>query len=177
MPRAWIARMKQCLSKLGPVFNTNRMVRDYAEKFYLPSLARGQNLFANNLQRSSALAHVKEQLRQKWGGVRIAAVHPTDSANFKVGQTLQVKVLVDLPSLNPDDIAVELYTGVLNATGQIEHPQLLRMQYAGPMGPDRYSYIGEIICKVSGRQGYAIRVLPGNPDLATPFEPGLIAWN
>src|SRR5437016_1244551 len=32
VPRAWIARMKNCMRKLAPVFNTNRMVRDYTEK-------------------------------------------------------------------------------------------------------------------------------------------------
>jgi len=177
MPRAWIGRMKQCLQKLGPVFNTNRMVRNYAEKFYLPALTRGQKLFANGMERSATLAHLKEQLRHKWSGVRIVGVHTNGNANFKVGQDLKVEALVDLPNLKPDDIAVELYTGPLNATGQIEAPQLLRMKYIHPMAPDRHLFVGEITCKVSGRQGYAIRVIPGNSDLATPFEPGLIAWN
>jgi starch phosphorylase len=177
MPRAWIARMKQCLHKLGPVFNTNRMVRDYAEKFYLPALTRGQKLFANGLERSASLAHLKEQLRHKWGGVRVVGVHTNGNANFKVGQNLQVEALVDLPNLKPEDIAVELYIGPLNATGQIERPQLLPMKYVHPMAPDRHLFLGEITCNISGRQGYAIRVVPGSSDLATPFEPGLIAWN
>ena len=30
--------MKNCMRKLAPVFNTNRMVQDYAEKFYIPAL-------------------------------------------------------------------------------------------------------------------------------------------
>src|SRR5205807_4711714 len=52
IPRPWIAHMKACMSKLAPVFNTNRMVRDYAEKIYVPAYQRGQKLTENNLQRA-----------------------------------------------------------------------------------------------------------------------------
>jgi hypothetical protein len=38
-------------------------------------------------------------------------------------------------------------------------------------------YQGEIECGTSGRHGFAVRVVPGGKDLATPFEPGLIIWN
>jgi hypothetical protein len=38
-------------------------------------------------------------------------------------------------------------------------------------------FVGKIDCRTSGRQGFAIRVLPGYQDMATPFEPGLIIWN
>jgi starch phosphorylase len=37
LPRRWIAMMKASIRELGLVFNTNRMVYDYAEGFYLPA--------------------------------------------------------------------------------------------------------------------------------------------
>jgi starch phosphorylase len=40
IPRAWVARMKHALASLGPVFNTHRMVSEYARRFYVPA-ARG----------------------------------------------------------------------------------------------------------------------------------------
>ena len=177
IPRGWIARMKQCLRKLAPVFNTNRMVRDYAEKFYVPSMLRGERLGSDNLERSIALAHTKDLLRSKWGGIKVVGVHSSGNGNFKVGDSVKIEALVDLPDLKPDDVAVELYAGTLNATGQIESPSLLRMTYGQQMAPGRHLFVGEISCRSSGRQGYAIRVVPGGKDLATPFEPGLILWN
>jgi glycogen phosphorylase len=177
MPRHWIARMKQCMRKLAPAFNTNRMVRDYAEKFYVPALIRGQALQADGLDRSVKLAHLKQDLHRRWPGVKVVGVHTSGNGNFKVGQQLQVEALVDLPELNPNDVAVELYAGPLNATGQIERPQRLRMKYGQQMAPGRHLFVGQIDCQSSGRQGFAIRVVPGNHDLATPFEPGLIVWN
>jgi starch phosphorylase len=40
IPRKWIARMKHALKSLGPLFNTHRMVSEYARRFYVES-ARG----------------------------------------------------------------------------------------------------------------------------------------
>ncbi|HZN64856.1 MAG TPA: hypothetical protein VFB66_06110, partial [Tepidisphaeraceae bacterium] len=63
------------------------------------------------------------------------------------------------------------------ATGEIEQPQAVSMQYVKAMAPDRHLYIGRLDCRASGRQGFAIRIVPGGEDFATPFEPGLITWN
>jgi starch phosphorylase len=36
VPRGWVAMMKECFKSLGPVFNTDRMVSEYAERIYAP---------------------------------------------------------------------------------------------------------------------------------------------
>jgi starch phosphorylase len=177
IPREWIARMKMCMRKLAPVFNTNRMVRDYTEKFYVPSDTRGQNLAANNLERSVALAKSKDILRQRWGGVKIVGVHVSGNGHYRVGENMNVEALIDLPDIDPKDVAVELYAGPITATGQIGAPAILRMAYTKPVAGGRHLFSGQIECRTSGRQGFAVRVMPGSADLATPFEPGLIAWN
>lgn len=176
-PRQWIQRMKHCLRKLAPVFNTNRMVRDYTEKLYLPAAARGQLLSADNLKRSIDLAHAKDRLRQKWPAVRIVGVHTSGNGHFKVGQAMQVEAMVDLGELTPEDISVQLYAGPISASGAIGDAQTLNMQHSRQMAPGRHLFIGRIDCKTSGRHGFAIRVLPGATDMAHPFEPGLILWN
>jgi starch phosphorylase len=177
IPRDWITRMKQCMRKLAPVFNTNRMVREYCEKFYIPAIARGQRLAADGLARAISLAAAKENLRHKWAGIRIVAVHSAGDGHYKVGQTVQVEAMVDLPSIKPDEVTVQLYCGPTSAAGNIENPQVHVMKHAQEMAPNRHMFVGTIDCQFSGRQGFAIRVLPGDPDLATLFEPGLILWN
>ena len=177
LPVEWIARMKNCMRKLAPVFSTNRMVRDYAEKFYVPAFTRGQGLVANGMKRGIALAHAKDLLRQRWGGIKIVGVHTSGNGHFKVGESMQVEALVDLPNVNPEDLAVQLYAGPVNSRGEIEQPQAMQMTYSKKMAPDRHLFIGKFDCRISGRQGFAIRIVPGAADLATPFEPGLIVWN
>jgi glycogen phosphorylase len=177
LPREWIQRMKNCMRQLAPVFNTNRMVREYAERFYLPAAVRGQKLSSDGLSGAVGLARAKDQLRQRWGGIRIVGVHTSGNGHYKVGDTMQVEALVDLPEINPADVRVQLYAGSINAAGEIEDPQVLNMSYAREMGPNRHLFTGTLRCTTSGRQGFALRVLPGYQDMATPFEPGLIVWN
>ncbi len=37
IPRDWIARMRASMSRLAPQFSTNRMVREYVARIYLPA--------------------------------------------------------------------------------------------------------------------------------------------
>lgn len=177
LPHEWIHRMKACIGKLAPVFNTNRMVRDYAEQFYIPSYKRGALLSENGGQRGVALAHAKDRLRHRWGGIKIVGVHTSGDGHFRVGDAMQVEALVDLPEVDSKEVSVQLYCGPINATGQIEKPIVIPMSMTRQMAPNRYIFAGEVVCSSSGRHGFAVRVVPGEPDMATPFEPGLIAWN
>jgi starch phosphorylase len=169
--------MKNCLRKLAPVYNTNRMVREYAEGFYIPAMNRGLELGKDNLQRAVALAHAKDMYRAKWGGIKVVGVHTSGNGHYKVGDKVQVEALLDFPEIDPTELSVQLYAGAINSTGEIEQPQVLTMQHARQLAPDRHLFTGTIECRTSGRQGFALRVVPGNPDLASPFEPGLIIWN
>jgi starch phosphorylase len=170
--------MKACMRKLAPVFNTNRMVRDYAEKFYVPASARGAVLKADGYRRGVELARAKDKLRSSWPDVRIVGVHTSGNGHCKVGQQIDVEALIDVPGdIKPEELKVELYHGRVSATGELESARPLVMKPARQMGPNRYLFTGNIECRSSGRQGFAVRVLPGLTDLATPFEPGLIIWN
>jgi glycogen phosphorylase len=177
VPRDWIARMKSCMRRLGPVFNTNRMVRDYTEKFYVPAATRGAALAADGMARAKALAHAKESLRHRWGGIKIVGVHTSGNGHYRVGEGMQVEALVEIPGIEPTELQVQLYAGPINATGQIDHPQSMPMSHSKLIANGRHLFTGKIDCNNSGRHGFAIRILPGNADLATPFEPGLIIWN
>lgn len=177
LPHDWIARMKNSLRYLAPVFNTNRMVRDYTEEYYTPSHKRGAELYADGLKRGIELFHNKDRLRHLWNRIHVVGIHTEGSGHFKVGQSVQVEAVIDLPDLKPEDLQVQLYAGPVNAAGQIDNAQILPMAHARELAPNRHAFVGHIDCQTSGRQGFAVRVLPGIKDLATPFEPGLIYWS
>jgi len=104
-------------------------------------------------------------------------VHTSGNGHFKVGQSMQVEAMVDLGDLDPKEVQVQLYSGQITASGAIGEAKAQPMEHGKQMAPGRHLYVGRIECRTSGRQGFAIRVLPGDGDLATPFEPGLILWN
>ncbi|HEX3357057.1 MAG TPA: alpha-glucan family phosphorylase [Tepidisphaeraceae bacterium] len=177
VPREWIARMKTCMRKLAPVFNTNRMVREYAERFYVPAFSRGTKLIADGLKRAVQLAGYKQTMHSKWSKIKIVGVHTSGNGHYKVGDQMQVEALIDLPEIDPAELSIQLYAGPINGTGQIDAPQILKMTHSKQMAPGRHLFTGKIECRTSGRQGFALRVVPGNEDMASPFEPGLIIWN
>jgi starch phosphorylase len=177
IPRDWIGRMKNCMRKLAPAFNTNRMVRDYTEKFYLPAATRGEVLAADGLARAKALAHYKDRLRGLWGNLKIVGIHTSGNGHYRVGEQMQVETLVEMPDIDPSDLQVQLYAGRINATGQIEEATVQVMTHTKLIAAGRHLFTGVVDCRTSGRHGFAVRILPGSPDMATPFEPGLILWN
>src|SRR5579871_787088 len=74
IPRAWVSRIKNSMHTLCPVFNTHRMVAEYAERFYLPATTRYQNLAADNLTHARALVNWKQRMHAQWPQVRIEQV-------------------------------------------------------------------------------------------------------
>lgn len=178
VPHEWVRRMKQCMRILAPTFSTNRMVREYAESFYIPAHRRGEMLAADSQKRGIELAHFKDHLRHHWGGIKVVGVHTSGNGHYRVGETLQVEALVELPNLSPSDIRVELYAGTISSAGdEIENATAIPMEHVREVAPGRHLFLGKINCRSSGRQGFALRVIPGSSDMATPFEPGLILWH
>jgi starch phosphorylase len=178
LPRDWTAKMKAAMRDHAGVFNTNRMVQEYYERCYQPSMERSQQLAEDNLTRAKALADWKAVLRQQWTKIRIERVWEagTEIPGLKVGDQLQVRARVHLGKLNPTDVAVELFYGRLNAEGQIVEGQISPTLIAQSKGKGNYVFVGAIACGTSGRHGYALRILPRHDDLGNPFEMGLVLW-
>jgi len=176
LPRAWIGKMKSSMCVLGPQFNAKRMVREYAEEFYLPSKERYTSLSADGFRRARQLATWKERLRNQWPGLKIVEVRGEVRDDLKVGDSVTVRAAVRMGQLTPDDIAVELYHGLLDARGAFVQPKIVRMAPSGATTKDGLEFVGTMEPSTSGRHGYTVRLLPKNPDLVDPRKVGLILW-
>jgi starch phosphorylase len=177
LPLGWLARMKQCISMLAPVFNTNRMVQEYFGKLYAPALHRGRRLVADNLSGSIALAHQKDRLRSAWPHLDIEQVNVTDGKPLGIRQSLALDVIAQLAGLRPDEVRVQVYVGRLDNDGRICHGQTIDLEYKEDAGEGRHRFVGTIVTTTSGRHGFAVRVIPGGEMFHEVVEPGLIAWD
>jgi starch phosphorylase len=176
LPHTWINRMKIAMRTLCPYFNSNRMVRQYVEEFYMPSLARYNLLTDNHLERAKTLATWKARVQSSWAGLKIVSVKADAPQELKVGDTLTVRAWLDLGQLTPDDVAVELYQGQLDADGEILWPNSIAMTPSDQVQGTQHEFVGEIHFRTSGRHGYTMRILPRHPDLGDPYRQGLILW-
>jgi starch phosphorylase len=188
LPRRWIQMMKAAIRELGPAFNTNRMLYQYAEQFYRPAATRFTHLTAERGAAARELVAWKTRLRQFWSEVRVEEVD-APLTDIAVGMDLPVRAQVRLGGLTPEDVTVQLYDGPVDAQGQISGGNAVEMQVmagedgargkgsaAGGSSDRRYTYTGAIPCRSSGLHGYSVRVIPRHQDLANAYEPGLVAW-
>ena len=178
LPRSWIARMKNSMSQLCPVFNTHRMVSEYTKTYYMPAIDRYEQLTANQLERAVALVNWKEKVRNNWSAVKILDVNSgVDKGQIlPVGATLNIVSDICLGELTPDDVIVEAYHGQLDVNHQVTAAKRTVLKGVKAADKDTWRYEGSIICEASGMQGFTMRVLPSNSDAELPQEMALVAW-
>ena len=176
LPREWIRRMKRSIMTLVPMFNTNRMVEEYAERCYVPSHRRAASLTADHLKAAKELAAWRKRLVCDWAQVRIEAVEAPTGETLRVGSDFPVKVRVHLGAVNPEDVEVQLCHGVLDALGDIADPRATPLRADGNRNGSTVLFTGSVPCRASGQFGFTVRVLPKHPNLTNPFEPGLVTW-
>jgi len=176
LPRGWISKMKAAMKAICPYFNTDRMVREYAERCYLPAAQRFLHLAEDGMMRAKALAGWKMNLSRHWPEIRVISIETATQAEIKVGSELEVRALIHLGPLEPKDVTVELYHGPLDTRGEITPGEATMMSCVEAKGDGNYTFMGVIPCRFSGRYGYTLRLLPHHEDLSSPYELGLILW-
>ena len=182
VPYEWVARMKTAMQNLAPIFNTKRMVTEYAEQLYFPTHRRWHKLNENAAKRSIALAHWKNHIQNHWGHLWIeekpANGTSTTVQNLElgVGESTTVQAIVHTDVLFPHELAVQIYHGVLDSTGEIHNGHATPMEYKTDLGGGAYLFEGTLTLKKTGLHGYTVRALPYHEDLESLSELGLITW-
>jgi starch phosphorylase len=178
LPRRWIAYMKASIQALCPIFNANRMVTEYVERFYLPAAEHVWELSLNNMARAREFAAWVEKVRAQWPQLRIEEVHAEAPADLRSGSSVQLVARVRLAELTPADVWVEAYYGPLNDAGAIEPrtASTVLLKSHSQAAPGVYEFSGAIPARQSGLAGYTLRLLPRNAELVNPFELHLIRW-
>jgi starch phosphorylase len=175
LPRGWIGRMKASVKALAPRFSSHRMVMDYAERGYVPGMAARRALEKDNWKGARELAEWRARVREAWPKVRVNGIESQADGELKVGREFRVRANVDLGSLRPEDVAVEIASGPLDAEGKLQDAVSARMAPEGQNGA-AHKFMAMVPCRASGRHGFAVRVLPNHPALIHPFDEGLISW-
>jgi starch phosphorylase len=110
-----------------------------------------------------------------WAGVKVAGVE-ADNSPARLGEERAIAVTVDLGSLEPADVVVQVLHGPVRGGDEIQQPERLDLAPAGSDEQGRARWTGSLRCGRAGRYGFTVRVLPDHADLATPVELGLVTW-
>jgi starch phosphorylase len=180
LPRGWIAMMKESIKVLAPAFSGDRMVKQYAECFYLPAADHYKRLADQGFAEAKQLTAWKARVREAWPGVKVVTVPDgggpqAGTREVAVGDQIPVAAWVELAGLDPADIRVEAFHSSLHPDGSLRTGRGVALELAGHED-GRYLYRGAVPARASGLHGYAVRVLPRHEDVLVPNELPLITW-
>jgi len=176
IPRKWIELMKNSMTQICPVFNTNRMVKEYTERFYSPAEEKYQMLFKNNQKRTKELAKWKALVINDWPKIRFIDVVENGSRQHYVGSKIDITAKIFLGNLKPDDVNVEVYHGYVNPDNKIINGVIEVMACTEENEDHVCTFTGNFPCRTSGLYGYTVRIIPKKEYLIHPHETGLILW-
>jgi starch phosphorylase len=171
IPRQWMEMVQASLRILPPLFSTHRMVRDYAERAYVPAHLAFSALSGDGQARAKAALAWRDRITAEWSKIRILAVEDDAKASNSVGSKLKVSAAVDLRSLSAEDVQVQLLYGRVGMNRELHDLVIVEM---APQ--DSGQFVAEIEAEDAGHRGYIVRVRPHHPDVRTETELPLVAW-
>jgi starch phosphorylase len=153
-----------------------RMAMQYAEQSYLVANRRFWNLSVDNAARAKAVAAWLRKVETEWPRLSVESIGQGVS-EIRLGDEVLVSAKVTLNSLSPEDVEVQVLTGLVDANGELKDPIVIPMRLSEQVAGGTYLFQTVVQPSArSGLHGYAIRLLPKHADSASAFLPGLIKW-
>src|SRR5205085_10703673 len=103
----WIRMAKRSIATILPRFNADRMVGEYAAKFYQVAARQGRRYADQEHACARDIAAWKARVRKAWPGVRVQRID-RPPVRLIFGGKAEIEVAVALNGLSPEDVTVEL---------------------------------------------------------------------
>ncbi len=174
-PLKWIQMMKDAMKMAISDFSSDRMVREYSSKFYIPASKHFKELTDDSAFKAKALALDQFRLVSLWSDIQLSKPKLTTEIDFTVGDTFRITLEVFLGELAPEEVEVQVYHGKINALDEFEGAMAETMWLQETIAEGRHIYACTITCSDSGRFGYTARVIPKGDEVLSNTS-GLITW-
>ena len=190
----WVQLCKRSMASVLPHFNSERVLRDYLQNFYVPAAKHGRAIAADGFRAARELAEWKTKVRALWPGVTLRQTRAA-AREVTVNDTVTLEVEVTLNGLAPQDVRVECVVHrvlgselALPVQGYAEsrRPQLgvsyvegktVLLAVLTPSAPEVAPagiYRLEFQPPWAGSLLYEIRAVPQHPHLTHAYELGLM---
>ena len=166
IPRKWVARMRESMTRLTPQYSANRTVREYTTNHYVPAAAAFATRTAQNGSAAAALVSWRQKIATAWSGISMGPFTVKSNAG-----RLEFEVPVHLGELNPDAVRVELFANGRNGDGPFRKEMNRNAQLPG----NGYLYSASVEDNRNAAD-FTPRVIPYHPDAAVPLEARQILW-
>ncbi len=175
VPERWVEMQKRALVTMASQFSSDRMVQEYAERFYFSCSDRFQRLRADGGRAVRDLIAWKRKIYQAWNGVKFVEVRAGEFNGVRVGDALPVTATMSIGSLSPDEVQVEAYYGRIDADGLIGDGDAFPLQHV-EAGNGVVRFAGNVPLNSVGHAGMTLRAMPSHPELGDKFAMNIVTW-
>ena len=150
------------MSRLTPYFSSNRAVREYTEKFYLPAAQYYHSRIKNNCALSKQIVNWQHNLEKNWNGLRFGELKIETDKNLNL-----FEVQVYFNNLNREAVKVELYSTTM--------AKEMECHRSIPNVANGYVYRAEIPT-TNPPANFTPRIVPYFYEVTIPLESTRILW-
>ena len=175
LPRRWIEMVRHTLMSLGPQVLASRMLRDYVHELYTPAAKSSRAMSARGYAGARDFAEWSARVREGWSAVTVVHVETLGVGDMpEIGGVATVHATVELGSLRPEDIDVQVAYGRVDEADELRNPSTVSLKVL-EQAAGGWRYEGMVPLERTGPFGYTVRVLPKHDLLALPASLGLVA--
>ena len=168
IPGAWVTRLRESMARLTPRFSTNRAVREYTEKHYLPAASAYLERCVDKGQPGVDLVNWRHALDREWTTLRFGEVRVETG-----GSQHAFEAQVYLHDLDPEAVRVELCAEAVMDGAPVRQEMKRIRQLDGASG----GYVYRTAVSAARPTGdYTARVIPHRSGAAVPLEAARILW-
>lgn len=168
IPREWIARVRESMARLTPMFSATRCVLEYTEKYYLPLADAYQHRSSDGGKYAENLLEWKRHLAEHWSRLRFCSVRVESTDELH-----HFEIQVHLDEMDPDAVQVELYADAVHGGDPIRQA-LVRGEAL--VGQNVWRYSGSVPATRPPKD-FTPRIVPFHPDAFVPLEMPCILWH
>ncbi len=169
LPRQWIQRMRLSMAKLAPHFSSNRMLREYVEKLYIPAQRDYKNRAESGAECAKALVRWQARIHIYWQNI-----HWGNLRVVQLGELTQFEVQLYLADISPQDVQIHLFA---DAPDDKQQPLLVEMQRGDSIAGSSNGFMYTTSLKINRPvDHFTPRVVAYHTDAKVPAESNLINW-
>jgi starch phosphorylase len=169
----WVTKAKESMKSIIPNYNSQRMLSDYIQKFYIPAKEKFSSI--SDASRAQTLSEWKAKIKHAWPGVKLRCISD-NLEHMMQGSALKITVAVLLNGLNSKDIIVELILGTEAADGSFQPCEAFNLNAIDNQIEGEQHYSLDVCPRATGLLQARIRAYPCHEYLCHRFEMGFMIW-
>ncbi|AKJ63771.1 alpha-glucan family phosphorylase [Kiritimatiella glycovorans] len=176
LPGNWVKMMKASIHMVLGRFTSHRMLAEYQDRFYRPGCRDFERLTEEGARGARTLVEQRRRFEAHWHEVSVEdPVADRNIVSVHVGDSFAVSTRVNLGSLDPEDVDIQLYFGPVDSHNRMTRSEVRSMELEGGERENAHRYRQEVTCRTTGRFGFTARAVPKG-DEWRKIMPGFITW-